>query len=182
MCLTLSQNLVNPDGDEMITAPCQDCEEVKRVHADTGLCDDCEEDYVYCSVCGEHHQEDQNCRHLFWDRRAGGWAGPGAEEYGQIEKYQDAILFVLQRHDAALVGALAYALRAGRWQDYLSRTVSFALRSCQIACELNSEEVLASDVGRDWLQALGEDTPREKALILQWIEERNVTHDNHRTQ
>lgn len=161
------------NDDELITAQCADCDEVKPVHPDTGLCDDCEDYYLYCTVCEEHYHEDQTCRHIFWDRRAGAWVGPGADEpcYQKIEKYRAAVVFVLQQHHPALVTKLAEALRAGRAQKFFGDTVSFAIASCQIACGLNQEDCLAFDVGREWLQALDNDTPRETALVLEWIAE-----------
>jgi hypothetical protein len=194
VCITLSQNLVNPDGDGMITAFCQDCDEVKRVHADTGLCDDCEENYVYCSVCDVSHHEDQTCRHLFWDGSIGWWAGPGSDDpCCKIEKYQKAVRFALQQLAPGVLVDLGVTLQNGTLEFCLCGT-TFGVDAIEfhgrdevgawvyrqnivedmhgkVRHEFTERESHWFEMGFYWLMALDKKTPRETALVLQWTEE-----------
>jgi hypothetical protein len=182
-------------GDEMVTAECGDCGEVTKVYADNHLCDDCEAEYVYCSICEERHHQDDTCRHLFWDRREGGWAGPGADEpcYQRVEEYKEAIVFALRRVKPKILPDLADGLRnrtlrfclagtmfgtdhieiqgrnAAREQFYWTR-ITDHLQEEVDACN-TEEQACFFENGFQWIMALDAKTPRETALILQWIEE-----------
>jgi hypothetical protein len=180
-------------SDTMKRAICKDCGKRKLVYRDTGLCDDCEEYYVYCSVCDEQHHEDDLCRHLFWDRKEGWWAGPGADDpcYNNIDKYKASVLFALHQLQPSVLEDLRICLHNGTLQFCLCGT-TFGVDGIEfhgqddagevIYCqnivenmhgkvydEWNEEQTHQFEAGFEWLMALDEKTPREKQAVLEWI-------------
>ncbi len=70
---------------------CTACEELKD-DVLRGLCEDCESEHVYCTVCEEFsHRHNETCRHLSWTEN--GFTGAGAEDgLDPAETHKDAVL------------------------------------------------------------------------------------------
>jgi hypothetical protein len=64
-------------ASEFKKGTCGWCEAEGEVYRDNSLCDRCDSDVVFCSVCKERqHADHQPCRHVFQDRH-GQWVGSG---------------------------------------------------------------------------------------------------------
>lgn len=194
-------------SDDMKIAKCKDCGERKKVYRDTGLCERCEDYYVYCSICAEHHYEDQVCRHLFWDQMEGWWAGPGADDpcYNRIEEYKEAVEFALRQLQPEVLEDLRICLQNGTLQFCLCGTTfgvdtiefqgrdnakKFIYRQNivedmhgKVYCEWSEQQAHWFESGFCWLMSIDKKTPRERDLVLQWIEviQKGGRHDNRRT-
>jgi hypothetical protein len=183
----------------MKTAKCKDCGDRKMVYRDTGLCDDCEADYVYCTVCEKSHHKKRVCRHVFWDAMDGWWAGPGADDpcYSQIERSKDGVLFFLTHLDATNTGHKALAdlfaaLKTGTLTLWLSGPMIGALSMNMEGRDENGDHIYWPNIigdathesygwgddqselfttGGNWIMSLDTKTPRENAVVLQWITE-----------
>jgi len=182
-------------SEEMITAQCKDCGKEKQVYADTGLCESCEGQYVGCVICHRNYSEDELCRHVFWDRSEGWWAGPGADDpcYQKIEEYKEAIVFAVRQIESNVLSDLLAALKNGTLRFCLCGT-TFGIDSVEIHGkdgagesfyhqnivedmhgrvyhEWSDDEGCLFENGFHWLMALDEKTPRENTLVIEWIEE-----------
>lgn len=103
---------------------CQDCEgegdRYEKVHSDSGICYDCEENYEYCCVCDEWLSDApfMPCDHLMWVDGAG-HTGVG-ESSGFWDGFRDSFERVLARMPPQNVVTLRIALAAHeRWNDDL---------------------------------------------------------------
>lgn len=59
---------------------CRECGELKTGVLSNGLCEGCEEHYVYCSVCNDWVLRDDECRHLQWLDSGGCRVGCGSQD------------------------------------------------------------------------------------------------------
>lgn len=71
-------------GVPAVKKECRFCGEKTIVYRDTTLCEDCDSDSVWCSVCRDRFPDDSTCRHLQrmdW----GEWGGVGGGDMGESE-------------------------------------------------------------------------------------------------
>jgi hypothetical protein len=66
-----------PEGYKV--GKCDWCEDEGNVFEDNGLCDGCDSDVVYCTICECQVHVDNTCRHVFRDSDFE-WTGSGAYE------------------------------------------------------------------------------------------------------
>lgn len=174
---------------------CRDCG--GRSEVIDGICSDCEENYVYCTVCQEHLDDDYayyKHRHL-WQNECGEWIGPGGPNMTDYyrEEIRQSFFAVLKK--TGIAEALARTIRNGRmgfaaihlsgsifgydsvWcgldgepsRDTLS---GYALFVCgdRFTENLTDEQEEAMGYGVHWLIGLDNDkTPEANALTLLWI-------------
>lgn len=156
-----------------------------------GLCEDCEQEMVYCSVCDEHLDEDEACfrhRHVFYDD--GLWLGTGGEDTeDRLPQIKASFLALLKKTGMAI--PLRDTIRRnemgfetihfhgsmlgspGLW-CYLRADDSKHGRDYgdALPARMTSEEEESLAYGVQWLIGLDNDkTPAANEMTLAWIDE-----------
>lgn len=104
---------------EQETDVCQDCEGTNDVI--DGLCEECDHDYVSCSICDERFHEDNKCWHLFWTS-SGEWGGAGSYDV-EPEAHREEFLELLAVLHPKAVMALREAIRRHEYKWHLYGTI-----------------------------------------------------------
>ena len=170
---------------------CERCGEEKEDIID-GLCEECEEYMVYCSICDEHLGEDDaryHHRHLFYDEEEHLWLGVGGEDTeDHLPQIKASFLALLKKTGMAI--PLRDTIRRNDMGFDTIHLWGTGFGYSRIFCWLQAEnephgrdygdrfleedepmeEALA--YGVQWLIGLDNDkTPAANALTLAWIEE-----------
>lgn len=161
----------------MSKCKCEDCgslEDVMRGAGDRWLCERCDSDYVDCDVCGETHDADSACRHVYWTPGAG-WCGSGSVE-NDADVARADFRALLPRLDAVpgLVADIRY--HAGGNNRIVSLDDEFGILPASRRSEFVPDGCTPEDesirAGWDWLASLdGDATAHANAATALWIEE-----------
>lgn len=153
---------------------CGEADDVAKGKDGRWLCGDCDARYVVCAVCGETHEEDSTCRHVYWAPGVG-WCGSGSEENG-ADVARDDFLAILPRLDAVpgLVRDVLDALRADGpvVHDWRREGIILFHRQAEFVPNECTPEAESIRAGWDWLASLdGDATAHANAATAIWIEE-----------
>lgn len=71
------------EGEPAVHGRCRFCSDETTVYGDSGLCDTCDQESVWCAICGERldGSDSAPCRHLMWIDGVG-WGGLGVGHLG----------------------------------------------------------------------------------------------------
>lgn len=170
---TVAAALANPPA----TIKCERCREVILTEEDyDGLCESCDNQYVYCGVCEDRVHEDGLCDHLRWSDAAGGHVGTGEQD---DEGHRRAFDRLLGRIGRRFTRKLRDQLADGSWWTWH--------RSDDVDGAVNEAEERARDtddrdhveVGLAWLDTLGaeENLRSHVKKTLEWIDAHLAARD-----
>ena len=176
---------------------CAACEELKP-DVIRGLCEECEGDHVYCTVCEEFsHRHSDLCRHLSWTDN--GFTGAGAEDgLDPTDLHKEAVLLFFDlldtlrdEYDDNLARSADREIRRHRFftqmRGWMLSTPDLYL--CRMRLDLHKDtkwldfgRVRKSDMegfdhdtlsdAFDWLSTLDEhDTVAANRLTAKWLDE-----------
>lgn len=95
---------------------CEWCGNEGTVFVDNNRCEDCDGDFVQCSICKEEQHIDSLCRHVFRD--AGfEWAGSGAHQ--PSDDVKTSFFELLSAMPEAFAPDLQIAIRSGLFHTWM---------------------------------------------------------------
>lgn len=169
---------------------CEHCGDQGRIYSDNKRCEDCDGEFVTCSICEEEQHRDSSCRHVFQDSNYE-YSGSGAYEPG--EHIKESFLRLLSKMPVAFASDLKETIRSGGFYTFASMPIiggghiglygkwprreglnwdaySDALTS--LGEDDNGEDDEAMSDGYHWLASLyKDDTPVANELTTTWIDE-----------
>ncbi|PDT77203.1 hypothetical protein [Bradyrhizobium sp. C9] len=92
---------------------CAWCGNQEEVFRDNMLCDTCDSDTVYCTVCRSRQHHESKCRHVFQSHGCGEWRGAGFDPIDNEMKAPFHRLLSAMGEDFAV--DLKTAIRSGRF-------------------------------------------------------------------
>lgn len=160
------------DGCPSLLGTCRFCDETDvLIYEDTELCEPCESDSIYCSVCDERHPSDGACRHLLWLNH-GEWGGVGSNETNAKKYLAEAMFRVSGAIGWKNSRLLSKAIRDHQYHFFytdsmLGGSMRLDLRFGSLSPD--EAEALRSALQGvvNWLQYDGED--EELTESLQWL-------------
>jgi hypothetical protein len=158
------------------------------------VCSCCESSYyAYCNICESwNYAENQEpCRHLFWDDAVGDWSGCGSDR----QDYKENVWALLELLDRAVVVRLKDSLRRHRYylqfcgsifgveeirtELYDGHRVTWVPEAFRRVFEADLDSTASARNGVNWLMSLWAgyednwepETPEADELTAGWIEE-----------
>lgn len=100
---------------------CDHCGEVRSsVSESSGMCEGCEQEFLYCSICDEWRLDEPGelCVHVWFSNSLQEMAGPGSSEAHRLRDHLDHFRWVVSRLGHGAVEALVSALESGEDWNY----------------------------------------------------------------
>lgn len=111
------QSATEIQGEPAIRGECRFCGDETTLYADSTLCENCDGNSIYCSVCDERLDGDDSCRHLLWLQH-GEWGGVGSNECDTKRCLRDAMFRVAGELGWAQAKLLSAALRSHKYHFF----------------------------------------------------------------
>lgn len=194
----MNQGPVSPDGqitqpecgieDGYTTGTCDWCKAEGPVFTDNSLCETCDNETVYCSICDERQHIDDLCRHISRDEHYE-WMGAGFQD-APSEHVKKALFKLFDVMPNGFVPDLRIAIQSGRFHTWLiapliggggvmelhgmpardGRNMVFEWGDALIGVG-DSDDAEAARDGYRWLVSLyDQDTPRANAATIEAID------------
>lgn len=101
--------------DEYKEGECEYCGYSGTVFTDNSRCQDCDGDFVTCSICKEEQHVDSRCRHVF---RAADYEWTGAGAYTPSQNVKISFLALLTAMPLTFGADLKIAIQSGRFHTW----------------------------------------------------------------